>query len=77
MGIPHPTVAQMQAEGITNVQDLADFDKEPFNSWPTTCDDLAAEYQTPVPMLLQVLPSQLQPSCLVQRVRRDYKLQPT
>jgi hypothetical protein len=28
MGIPHPTVAQMQAEGITNVQDLADFDKE-------------------------------------------------
>jgi hypothetical protein len=30
MGIPHPTVAQMQAEGITNVQDLADFDKESF-----------------------------------------------
>jgi hypothetical protein len=28
MGIPHPTVAQMQAEGITNVQDIADFDKE-------------------------------------------------
>jgi hypothetical protein len=28
MGIPHPTVAQMQAEGIPNVQDLADFDKE-------------------------------------------------
>jgi hypothetical protein len=28
VGIPHPTVAQMQAEGITNVQDLADFDKE-------------------------------------------------
>jgi hypothetical protein len=28
MGIPNPTFAQMQAEGITNVQDLADFDKE-------------------------------------------------
>jgi hypothetical protein len=28
MGIPHPTVAQMQAEGITNIQELADFDKE-------------------------------------------------
>jgi hypothetical protein len=28
MGIPNPTVVQMQAEGITNVQDLADFDKE-------------------------------------------------
>jgi hypothetical protein len=28
MGIPNPTVAQMQAEGISNVQDLADFDKE-------------------------------------------------
>jgi hypothetical protein len=28
MGVPHSTVAQMQAEGITNVQDLADFDKE-------------------------------------------------
>jgi hypothetical protein len=28
MGIPHPTVIQMQAEGISNVQDLADFDKE-------------------------------------------------
>jgi hypothetical protein len=28
MGMPHPTVAQMQAEGITSVQDLADFDKE-------------------------------------------------
>jgi hypothetical protein len=28
MGIPHPTVAQMHAEGITNVQDLADFDEE-------------------------------------------------
>jgi hypothetical protein len=28
MGIPNPTVAQMQAEGITNVKDLADFDKE-------------------------------------------------
>jgi hypothetical protein len=28
MGIPNPTIAQMQAEGITNVQDLADFDKE-------------------------------------------------
>jgi hypothetical protein len=28
MGIPNPTVAQMQAEGITNVHDLADFDKE-------------------------------------------------
>jgi hypothetical protein len=25
-GIPNPTVAQMQAEGITNVQDLANFD---------------------------------------------------
>jgi hypothetical protein len=28
LGIPNPTVAQMQAEGITNVKDLADFDKE-------------------------------------------------
>jgi hypothetical protein len=28
MGIPNPTVVQMQAEGITNVQDLVDFDKE-------------------------------------------------
>jgi hypothetical protein len=28
MGIPNPTVAQMQAEGITNVQDQADFDTE-------------------------------------------------
>jgi hypothetical protein len=28
LGIPNPTVAQMQAEGITNVQDLAYFDKE-------------------------------------------------
>jgi hypothetical protein len=28
MDIPHPTVIQMQAEGISNVQDLADFDKE-------------------------------------------------
>jgi hypothetical protein len=28
MGIPHPTVAQMRSEGITNAQDLADFDKE-------------------------------------------------
>jgi hypothetical protein len=28
MGIPNPTVVQMQAEGITNVQDLADVDKE-------------------------------------------------
>jgi hypothetical protein len=28
MGIPNPTVVQMQAEGITNVQDLADSDKE-------------------------------------------------
>jgi hypothetical protein len=28
VGIPNPTVAQMQAEGITNVQDLANFDKE-------------------------------------------------
>jgi hypothetical protein len=28
MGIANPTVVQMQAEGITNVQDLADFDKE-------------------------------------------------
>jgi hypothetical protein len=28
MGIPNPTIAQMQAEGITNVQDLADFDKD-------------------------------------------------
>ena len=28
MGIPYETIAQMQAEGITNVQDLADFEKE-------------------------------------------------
>jgi hypothetical protein len=28
MGIPNPTVVQMQTEGIANVQDLADFDKE-------------------------------------------------
>jgi hypothetical protein len=28
MDIPNPTVVQMQAEGITNVQGLADFDKE-------------------------------------------------
>ena len=28
MGVPNLTIAQMQAEGITNVQDLADFDKE-------------------------------------------------
>jgi hypothetical protein len=28
MGIPNETIAQMQAEGITNVQDLADFEKE-------------------------------------------------
>jgi hypothetical protein len=28
MGIPNPTVVQMQAEGITNAQDLADSDKE-------------------------------------------------
>jgi hypothetical protein len=28
MGIPNETIAQMQAEGITNVRDLADFDKE-------------------------------------------------
>jgi hypothetical protein len=28
MGIPNPTVGQMQAEGITNVQDIADFDKK-------------------------------------------------
>jgi hypothetical protein len=28
LGIPHPTVIQMQAEGISNVQDLADFEKE-------------------------------------------------
>jgi hypothetical protein len=28
MGILNPTVAQMHVEGITNVKDLADFDKE-------------------------------------------------
>jgi hypothetical protein len=28
MGIPNLTVAQIQADGITNVQDLANFDKE-------------------------------------------------
>lgn len=28
MGIPHETVVQMRSEGITNVQDLADFDKD-------------------------------------------------
>jgi hypothetical protein len=28
MGIPNETIAQMPAEGITNVQDLADFEKE-------------------------------------------------
>ena len=28
MGVPNPAIAQMQAEGITSVQDLADFDKD-------------------------------------------------
>ena len=28
MGIPHTTVIQLQAEGITTVDDLADFDKD-------------------------------------------------
>jgi hypothetical protein len=34
VGIPNPTVAQMQAEGITNVQDLANFDKESLQQQP-------------------------------------------
>ena len=28
MGIPHATVIQLQAEGITSVDDLIDFDKD-------------------------------------------------
>ena len=28
MGIPHETVIQLQAEGITNVENLIDFDKD-------------------------------------------------
>ena len=28
MGIPHATVIQLQVEGITGIQDLADFDKD-------------------------------------------------
>ena len=30
MGIPHITVVQLQAEGITSVSDLADFNKDPL-----------------------------------------------
>ena len=32
MGIPHVTVIQLQAEGITSVSDLADFNKDSCNS---------------------------------------------
>ena len=28
MGIPHAMVIQLQVEGITGIQDLADFDKD-------------------------------------------------
>jgi hypothetical protein len=33
MGISNPTVAQIQAEGITNVQDLADLNRLQGNLW--------------------------------------------
>ena len=32
MGIPHATVVELQSEGISNVQDLVDFDKDSFNN---------------------------------------------
>jgi predicted RecB family nuclease len=37
MSIPHATVVQLQQEGITNVDDLADFDK---NSLQQLADNL-------------------------------------
>ena len=40
MGIPHATVVQLVAEGITTVDDLADFDKE-------TIEQIAANLRRP------------------------------
>ena len=40
MGIPNATVVQLQTEGITDVDDLADFlTKTPFSKLPTTYED--------------------------------------
>ena len=55
MAIPHDMVIQLQQEGITMVDDLADVDKDFSPSWLTTYDvpEVVSQTQTQLLPLMQ------------------------
>ena len=54
MGIPHDTVIQIQNEGISMVDDLADFDKDSLSQLLDNLRKQEVESLTQTPTLLQV-----------------------
>ena len=50
MGIPHMTVIQLQVEGITVIQDLADFDKDTLQQLADNLKKLAGHILDPNPV---------------------------
>jgi hypothetical protein len=71
MGLPNATVIQLQAEGITAIGDLVDFDKDTMAQIAANLRRPAGRIPDPNPVLRQEPQYQPHPLCLEPNLRRD------